>query len=337
MAIDRADPRRRGEWFESPPHNLRHLLWRFSFSRGEPGPLLTLGDQVVVASPLGNLFFLRVHDGSLRTRAYLNSRARGLCALPEGIVAVSEKGEVFRFSFSGNQEFHRNLAAPVITSPLCFLKELWIATADGYLFILDSQRGKLLSSLRILPPNPSPLAYSPERDTFFAGGEDFALYALPRRSLEKGHWIATMNAPITNAPVIGREFIFVTDVRGTLGAFTHSGELRWQHALSGTPLPPVYSEGKLVVATRSGTLMAIQERDGSILWSLSGDPVVSPLTLSSGKLFYCRPGRVEMSNLADGVKVSEFPIPGERCGEPVFSAGIVFVTTDEGEVVAVGE
>jgi outer membrane protein assembly factor BamB len=146
-----------------------------------------------------------------------------------------------------------------------------------------------------------------------------------------------MTAPVDTPPVIGDSSLFAVDTSGVIRAFTFSGDLLWERKIPGVPRAPVLTREVLVVGSSSGVLTALRASDGAPLWQREGPPITSPLTFAGEGILFCREGRVELVSFEKGELLGTHPIPGRRCSEPVLYPGTVILSTDEGEVVAIGE
>jgi len=337
VAMERGNPQRTGERFERPPEKLAKVLWRFPLEKGEPLPLLVFYDRVIVASPSRTLLFLRASGGSLITSTTLDSQVHGICALADRVIALTEKGAIYALGASGETLLKARIEHPPRGSPLCFEREVWIGTKEGFLVHFDPRTGKVRSPGRSLVPDPSPLAYAPSLDAFFFGSGDFALYRIPRNQQGTSQWIALMSAPIVAPPVIGDSSFFAVDRAGMIRAFTFSGDLLWERKIPGVPRAPILLRDRIVLGSSSGVLTSLRLSDGVPLWQREGPPITSPLTLAGGRIILCREGRVELVSSENGELLGTHPISGRRCSEPVLYPGAVILSTDEGAVVAIGE
>lgn len=96
------------------------------------------------------------------------------------------------------------------------------------------------------------------------------------RSLADGELLETfeISTPVTAPPVLSKDSIIATcgggDSRGHYCVYDHRGEEQWTYELGGPlPAPPTISQSTVYGGGPNGTVFALREGDGEVLWEQS--------------------------------------------------------------------
>jgi len=184
--------------------------------------------------------------------------------------------------------------------------------------------------------------------------EHLALSAQPKRlwSVNAGAG-SSSDGRLTASPIVVGNFIFVLDTRATLRAFSStSGKAVWSVALTpekeeedeGFGGGIAASEGKVFVVTGFGTVAALEQASGKIIWRRElGIPIRSAPTAKDGRVYATTVNNeVFALNASDGETAWKFRGVAESAGllastSPAISDGYVIVPYSSGDIVAFRE
>jgi outer membrane protein assembly factor BamB len=118
------------------------------------------------------------------------------------------------------------------------------------------------------------------------------------RSLADGELLETveLSTPVTARPVLSKDSIIATcrtdDRQGSYRVYDHRGEEQWTYELDGSlPAPPTISQSTVYGGGPTGTVFALREADGEILWERSfgdeqeGGSVSAPVTVDETSVY----------------------------------------------------
>ena len=193
-------------------------------------------------------------------------------------------------------------------------ERLFIASGDGIVMALNAITGKPLWRVQTgLEISGGP---GVDGELVFVGTRDAELVALSSETGEE-QWRAPVSSEILSVPKSALGVVVVHTVDGKLFGFdVLDGRQIWLYerpipvlTLHGSSSPAV-SGGRVLVGFASGKLVALDILNGTLLWETS-------VTLPSG--------RSELERMVD------------IDGDPLVMGGLVFVTTYQGQLAAVGE
>ena len=190
----------------------------------------------------------------------------------------------------------------------------------------------------------------------FAADSEGVVQALDAVSGKK-IWSVNLELPLSGGPGSGEGLVIVGTSDGEIVALDESsGEERWRSQVSSEVLSvPAAGLGVVVVHTIDGKLFGLNVSDGKQRWLYSLTVPVLTLRGSSspvisGTTVYCgfAGGKLVALDLSTGVTQWEISItaPSGRSelermvdidGDPLVNNGVVYVSTYQGEVAAVGE
>ena len=148
--------------------------------------------------------------------------------------------------------------------------------------------------------------------------------------------------------------IIGTENAQVLSFSTKTGELQWQVNVSGEVVAqPVYAEGKIIVHTSRGDLIALESDTGKEIWTLTNkEPKLtlrgnSTPAIAQGGIIYGRAdGYVSVALLANGQPLWQVPVARPYGAteldrlvdvdtKPIISNGIVYILAYNGNLLAI--
>jgi outer membrane protein assembly factor BamB len=135
--------------------------------------------------------------------------------------------------------------------------------------------------------------------------------------LEAGRqeWIAPAQAELD--PAVGDGLIFIAQPTSLTARHTKDGSIAWELPSPGAlAVPPVWDNGWLVLATRTGEVLALRAIDGQLVWRRSlGSPAHAAPSLAADRVYVpVDDGRIVALQVATGDVVWERRLGGPATG-----------------------
>lgn len=284
----------------------------------------------------------------------------GISAEYGRIFATTSYGDVYALDpETGGMYWKRNLGVPVRAAPTIAEKHVYVITYDSRIFALDVNTGEIdwdfeggvettgllgaaspaVDNGTVIVPFPSGEVYALRADN---GQQAWSDQLKSKRRFSS----LTSLADINGFPIIDRGMVYAASYSGRMvGIDLRSGNRRWDQEISTLQTPWVAGDFIYVIST-DGELVCLSRTNGLIRWVRSlgkfEDPedktgliVWSGPVLASDRL-------ILVSNY--GIAVSVSPYDGKILGKielsdtasiaPVVAGGMLFVLTDDAELVA---
>jgi outer membrane protein assembly factor BamB len=260
---------------------------------------------------------------------------------------------------TGRQLWFANTIVPVHSAPVVIDGRVYVITQENQTIALDADSGQTLwdhhgtvESAAIL----SSASVGVAGDTVvvpYSSGELFALRAQNGTPAwtdtltRSGNVTAlTVINDIAGRPVIDRNMVFAISHSGTLAAINfRSGSRAWTRNIAGIQTPLVVGDYLFVVSTE-GQVVCMMRNDGRIRWASQlpafgnparkRDPIVwtGPILVSNFLVLIASDGKAVLLSPYDGKKLGEAEVPSGTFIQPVVANGIMYVLTDQAELVA---
>jgi outer membrane protein assembly factor BamB len=260
---------------------------------------------------------------------------------------------------TGRQLWSANTVVPVHSAPVVVDGRVYVITQENEAQALDSNDGHLLwdhhgtvESAGIL----SSASVGVSGDTVVVPYSSGELYAL-RVQNGTPSWNDTLTRTgnvtsltiindIAGRPVIDRNLVFAVSHSGTLAAINfRSGSRAWTRNIAGIQTPLVAGEYIFIVST-DGQVVCMNRGDGRVRWTAQlpsyedpkgkRGPIVwtGPLLVSNFLVLVASNGRAELMSPFTGQKLGETAIPDGTFIPPVVANGMMYVLTNEAQLVA---
>jgi outer membrane protein assembly factor BamB len=260
---------------------------------------------------------------------------------------------------TGNEIWTAKTAVPVHSAPVVVDGRIYVITQDNQTVALNADNGQILwdhhgtvESAAIL----SSASVAVVGDTVvvpYSSGELFALRAQNGQPAwtdtltRSGNTTAlTVINDIAGRPVIDRNLVFAISHSGTLAAINfRSGSRAWTRNIAGIQTPLVVGDYLFIVSTE-GQVVCMTRADGRVRWSTQlesyadaeakRDPIVwtGPMLVSNFLVLVSSDGKATLLSPYTGQKLGDTEIPSGTFISPVVANGIMYVLTDEAELVA---
>ena len=276
------------------------------------------------------------------------------------LFAATGFGSVFGLDGkTGRQLWSANTIVPVHSAPVVVDGRVYVITQENETQALDANDGHLLWDHRGTVESAAILSSAGvgvSGDTVvvpYSSGELFALRAQNGTPAWTDTLTRTGNTTsltiindIAGRPVIDRNLVFAISHSGTLAAINfRSGSRAWTRNIAGIQTPLVAGEYIFIVST-DGQVVCMNRGDGRVRWtqqlqvfedpSAKHGPIVwtGPLLVSNFLVLVASTGRAELLSPYNGQKLGETAIPNGTFISPVVANGMMYVLTNEAQLVA---
>ncbi len=260
---------------------------------------------------------------------------------------------------TGKTLWTANTVVPVHSAPVVVDGRVYVITQENQTFAMDAGDGHTLWDHRGTVESAgiiSSASVGVVGDTVvvpYSSGELFALRtqngtpAWNDTLTRTGNVTAlTVINDIVGRPVIDRNVVFAISHSGTLAAVNlRSGSRAWTRNIAGIQTPLVAGDYVFVVST-DGLVVCLTRTDGRVRWTMQlpafdnpekkRGPIVwtGPLLVSNFLILVANTGKAELISPYTGQKLGETAIPAGTFITPIVANGIMYVLTNEGELVA---
>ncbi len=260
---------------------------------------------------------------------------------------------------SGNELWSAKTVVPVHSAPVVIDGRLYIITQDNQTVALNADNGQTLWDHRGTVESAaimSSASVAVVGDTVvvpYSSGELFALRAQNGQPAwtdtltRSGNVTAlTVINDIAGRPVIDRNLVFAISHSGTLAAINfRSGSRAWTRNIAGIQTPLVVGDYIFVVSTE-GQVVCMTRADGRVKWSAQleayGDPAekrdpivwTGPILISNFLVLVGSNAKAMLLSPYTGQKLGEAEMPNGTFIQPVVANGIMYVLTNEANLVA---
>jgi outer membrane protein assembly factor BamB len=260
---------------------------------------------------------------------------------------------------TGSEIWSVRTIVPVHSAPVVAENRVYIITEENQAQALDVNDGRVLWEHRGTVESASILGSASVGvigDTVivpYSSGELFALRAQNGTQA----WTDTLsrNANVTaltvindiaGRPVIDRNMVFAVSHSGTMAAINlRSGTRAWTRNIAGIQTPLVAGDYVFVVSTE-GQVVCMNRGDGRVRWTSQlpafadpddrEDPIVwsGPVMVSNILVLISSNGMAQLLSPYTGQKLGETAMPDGTFIAPVVANGMMYVLTNEAELVA---
>lgn len=218
-----------------------------------------------------------------------------LIKLEDGIIIVSDHGEVIKFDFLGSEIWRTKTNALTISDPASNGTYTVFGNSDGEIIAINNANGKIKYQIKKNIPFESGVIIL--EDKFFLANNNGEIFCF---DIESGLQIWTFNSQvkIVMTPILDDEKIYFGNLNGNYFALDKSnGNMIWKYQTSGVfNASGIVFDNLLIQPDLNRSLLLIDKSNGEIVKKINYDQ------------------KVKMS--------------------PVFYNGIIYVGIDRGEIIA---
>jgi eukaryotic-like serine/threonine-protein kinase len=235
--------------------------WRFASPAPVSASLVSLGEMVYVCDEDGGIHALHAGSGEVRWSHDVGGRVNRGPAISNGILYVAAHDGRFSAveAASGEALWSVELGPGEVSTPIVSGGRAYVGRSldrDPSLVALDVTGGHELWEFRSpLNLQVRPGALGPEH--LYAVAEDHNVYALDAATGGL-RWTHTTGGRVGSLASLVGEVLYVASQDGTVRALdTATGSLQWLVELDGEPTIPVVINGRVIVGTTAGSVVAI--------------------------------------------------------------------------------
>jgi outer membrane protein assembly factor BamB len=338
-----------------------------SDERRMPAPPISAGGRVFALDTVGTVTAVRADTGEQLWRVNVipedeeGDAFGGGIAYGDGVLFVATgAGEVVALNPATSGEYWRvRVGAPIRAAPTYSNGRVFVVSYDNQLHALDGSDGSLLwthsgvAEIAQLLQAASPAVSSGVVVAAFSSGEIYALRVENGRqlwsdSLSFGGQFGPLASlgDINGHPVIDDDLVYAVSHAGRMVAMAlRSGARLWEQDIASVQTPWIAGDF-IYVLSSDGALLCLSRIDGRIRWVRSLPRYVDPEEREepifwSGPLLVSDRLLVVGSN-GDALSISPYTgrflgriaLPGDVELPPIAANGMVYILTNDGELVA---
>lgn len=349
-------------------------LWRLSVGAGSAyrrrlvAPPIVAGGTVFAMDAYGEVTAVDAARG--RRRWSLDTRPEkdrsgalgGGCAFADGVLyVVTGMAEAMAVDpADGSVRWRVSLPAPARGAPTVAGGRLYVPTIENRLLALSAANGERQWTYRAQPVTtlvlglPAPAVEGEVVVAGFASGELAAIRATDGR-VSWSETLASVRgggfsdiAAITALPVIDRERVFAGGLGGIAIAIDlRSGRRLWERDVAVGETPWAAGDALFLVTT-GGELACFGREDGRVRWlrplgrfedeRRKRYPITwGPPVLAGGRLLIAGShGQMVQVSALSGEEIARTRLPGGVTLAPAVAGGVLYLLTDDAELVAMG-
>ena len=277
------------------------------------------------------------------------------------VYATTGFGEVLALNAAtGEIKWRHSLLNPIRAAPTIAGGRVYAVSIDNQLSALNASTGEVewqhhgITESATLMGASNPAVLGDSVVVAYGSGEIFNL----RAETGRVSWNYALTTPtqigalpaiadIRGLPVVDHDRVFAISHSGRMAAIDHrSGDRSWEADIGGINTPVVAGD-TVYILSNDKQLVALARDNGRIIWVQPMQDVIDPEDKASDPLYWTGPvmggGRLWLTN-SRGELIGFSPVEGTQTdkidlGSPIFippviANGVIYVVTDEGDLVA---
>ena len=279
----------------------------------------------------------------------------------QSVYVTTGLGEVLSlYAATGKVKWRRALQNPIRAAPTIAGGRVYAVSIDNQLTALKADTGEIewqhrgITESATLMGASNPAVVGDSVVVAYASGEIYNLRA------ENGRvsWNYALTIPtqigalpaiadIRGLPIVDRGKVFAISHSGRMAAIDHrTGDRSWEADIGGINSPVMGVEA-VYILSNDGQLVALSRESGRIIWVQDMQKLTDPEDKDSDPVYWTGPvmagGRLWLTNSigqvvgfspTDGKEVAKVELDSPIYITPVVANGVMYVVTDEGELVA---
>lgn len=260
---------------------------------------------------------------------------------------------------NGNVIWRHDMTLPILNAPVVNGGRVFFSTYDNHFFVLAESDGRLLWDYQGIPETAGVLASTSAAVSGefvaapFTSGELVALRVQNGTIgwsdiLSKSGQVTALSEldDIAGRPVIDRGVVYAVSQSGVMAAIgLSSGERLWTKNIASVQTPWAAGDYVYVLDT-SARIICLTRKDGKVRWihelprwenpDSRTDPLVwtGPILVSNKLIVTSADGKAEAISPYTGAYLGQFDLPGGTSVAPIVANGVMYVYTDDAELVA---
>ena len=342
------------------------IKWRFDAGASLFGAPVVVGDRVYLGTGDGRVLALDAESGHAVWEHAAGSGVLSSPAVAGGSVFVgTADGRMIALAANdGRERWTFRTDETILSAPAVYDGVLYVGTEDDHLYALDAATGKK----RWRYSTGGRVSSGPVvNDRIVAvNSRDHRVYVIGVRTA-KGRLDYLTNAT-AGAPTLDGDRLYVADTAGALRAIDWRKRLLpfekaarwlrtqlWTWGVFGSIPPqkgfvwafvergetfvgaPVVSGRRVLVASRSGGVFAVDRDSGEPLWTFRAGEIVVASPSAAGKTLFVGDigGTLHAIDAASGEAMWRFHVGPPITSTPVFAGGTLYLTSEDGGLIAV--
>lgn len=228
----------------------------------------------VVNEKLENYSLLIMYDfisGKILSEVKIDGNVTNeLLKLNDGIVVLTNRGELIKFNFVGVREWSYKTKTTSLSSPAANNALILFGNQKGELISVDVKTGKLISNMKL--KNPISGGITIDKSSAYLGDEKGLLYSVNFEN-QSINWVYDSGAKIISTPVFDNDKIYFGNLNGDLTAITkNNGKKFWSFNFGGVfNATPLLTKNILVQPDLNKKVLFVNVSNGKIVKTLTFD------------------------------------------------------------------
>ncbi len=325
------------------------LKIKWKFKTGGPiysSPVVANG-KVFVGSNDGSLYAVDVKTGkglwSFKTDAAVVSAP----VVYEGRVYIGSKdGYLYALDpEKGTLLWKFKTKAKITSSAIAAINWVYFGSDDTYLYAVDLKTGKRKWRRKLRDYKYGAIFSTPvyKDGVIYAAGKNTLVYAFVANRAAK-RWRFGIGSPAYSSPVVVDDVLYIGTFDGKLYAIKTPSKkptAKWKKDLgSWIYASPVVIDKKIYIGTKKGEIFSLNVEDGSVIWKMKlCNSINSTMAVTAGNIGFvgCMDGNLHAVDLDKGKSVWSIAVLGGINSSPAVSQGMVFFSSKDGNLYALGK
>lgn len=205
--------------------------------------------------------------------------------LADGIVVVTDRGELIKYNYAAQREYSVKINEPVLSSPAANENIIALGTMRGNLILIDRNEGKIIFREEVSSPVEG--AFTFDGDNTFFGDSQGYLYSFNTRT-KNINWKFGTGARIISTPVFDDNKVIVGNLSGKLFSLNkETGKKIWTYDTNGSiNTTPLLTKTVLIQPDANKKVHLISPSLGLVFRTLEFDRRVKLSPLLRGGILY---------------------------------------------------
>ncbi|MCH8062665.1 MAG: PQQ-binding-like beta-propeller repeat protein [Chloroflexi bacterium] len=303
-----------------------NLLWEYEVGAPVNSSPAVAGDLVFIGLRDGRVLALNREAGEIQWEFKTGELVYSSPAVYQGVVYIgSGDGRLYALdAISGEERWSYLTGGRVTSGPAVNQEVTAFVSQDRYLYLIDTSTGKRRLGFPTSPVGGSPTIHE---NLVLIADKDGVVRAIDWRKRE---------LPLEKVARRVRTQLFIWGMVGSLPP--HKGFV-WGFRESGESFvgTPVVANGAVYIGSASGTLFALNESTGELVWKFRGEVGITTSPSVAGETVFVgdENGRLYAINALTGGLQWQFMADASISSTPVIANGTLYITSMGGTLYAI--
>lgn len=321
--------------FGTAPSPFLYLSWSIMVKSASRFYLQPSGKGLTVLSDKGELYLISFTKAHIIKKYSLNINAVPP-VINNDIMYINSSSGQTAIDFEKNEPLWDFRTKSMFLTPPSITKDAILTLSyDGFMVKVNPTDGKPISMENIKGKVMAPIIYDQAR--LYIPTLSHGLLAVNRES-RIVEWELPSSSFTSGAALSKDGRLYAGDGMGTIFCVDAStGKEIWSSSMKGAVIHgPAISENKIICSTSAGQISAFNKDSGEKLWTIDYGAKSNPVFCISGTfMFMTSPEHTILTaNIENGTVYRQIKLKGKANSIPLAVNGMLYCTSDEGEIYA---